>query len=191
MRVVAIVVTVALHLLVAISLYVLMRPRPAADGDRIEVRLLDAPPSEPVLPEPPQESARVPPRMRVPVTLARRPSPAASAPVVAATPDRSTELDTATLFNADGSLRVPVAPPPKSAPHEEAVRRGREMMARGLDCEAHGPDDLAHRESVGEEAARKYLAWIGLYNPAAAQRRAELEEQRQTRCRMWKKEAGP
>lgn len=188
----AIAAAILLHLIAAIGLYLLMRPKPTVDGGRIEVHLLDALPREPDLPEPPRRTARTEPGPREPVAALRRPKPSASTPVAAAAEtSQVTTLDAGALFAPDGTVRLPSVPVQKSAPHAEGIRRGRELMARGLDCDAHEPDDLAHRESAGEEVARKYLAWLNLYNPYAAQRRAEQEEARQTRCRMWRSGALP
>ncbi len=63
------------------------------------------------------------------------------------------------------------------------VTEGRELMGRGLNCVYANE----HHESLGESTARKYLAWLGLYNPYAANRSAELEEEREERCKRWKK----
>jgi hypothetical protein len=191
LRIGAILVAVALHLGAAIFLYFLMQQHPAADRDRIEVRLLYGPPPEPALPEPPPPPAKAAPPIKPSTVPVRQSSQAVPAPAsVSAAPNKEALPDTVTLFRADGMLRLPEPLPPKLAPHEERIRRGREVMARGLDCATQGPDDLSHRESVGEEVTRKYLSWIGLYNAAAAERRAEEEEHRQTRCRMWQG-AGP
>lgn len=189
----AVTVAILLHAMAAVWLYQLMRITPTLDRERIEVRLLDAVPSEPELPEPPSAPAKTvrtdsgKPRP-LPTPRSSNPPPASQA----SEPERTATIDTMTLFRTDGTVRVPrEQESPRPAPHVEGIRRGRELMARGLNCEAHGSDDLAHRESVGEEVTRKYLAWIGLYNPAAAQLRAEEEERRQTRCRMWKGDAQP
>lgn len=193
LRIGAIAAAILLHLFAASFLYLLMRARAVLDQDRIEVRLLDAVPVEPALPEPPPLPPKAPPPTAAKSPPARTPAaPVRTQPAAQAEADAPPKsIDTATLFRADGSIRLP--PPgaaPKAAPHEENIERGRALMARGLDCDVHAPDDLAHRESLGEEVARKYLSWVGLYNPAAAQHRAEQEEKRQTRCRMWKG-AGP
>ncbi len=190
-RAAAIAAAVLLHGIAAIWLYHLMRIAPTPDRGRVEVRLLDAAPTEPALPEPPQK-ARTDIGFVPPPTVARPPRAPAPPPAAETRgPEPTITVDTARLFHADGSVRIPrMQEPPKLSPHAEGIQRGREMMARGLDCEAHAADDVAHRESVGEEVTRKYLAWIGLYNPAAAQLRAEQEEQRQTRCRL-SKEAAP
>ncbi len=187
LRVGAIAVAVVLHLGAAMALYFLMQRHPARDADRIAVRLLDTPPAEPALPEPPPPTPRQAALPSKPVPALSRPSSPPLRTAAPVAPNKAAATDTLSLFNADGSVRSP-APSPfaKPAPHEEQIERGRELMARGLDCTAHDADDLAHRESVGEEVTRKYLSWIGLYNPAAAQRRAEEEEKRQVRCRMWK-----
>lgn len=184
-RIGMIVLAVALHLAAAVGLYLLMRPTPTLDQERIAVRLIDAAPSEPELPEPPPAPPQAAVAKSLPPRMAR---PAIAAPPAdAGRAEPRATVETMRLFRADGAVRLPEAPEaPKPTPHAGALERGRELMARGLDCETHGPDDLAHRESAGEEVTRKYLAWIGLYNPAGAMRRAEDEERRQTRCRMWK-----
>ena len=187
-RIGALAVAVLLHLGAGLCLYLLMRPPPAMDPDRIEVRLLDAAPSEPDLPEPPPP-IRAAPKSEARVQAPVRPSnPAASSPPAERVPQVPNAI---ALFNGDGSVRLPPPLPAKPESHRDALERGRALMARGLDCTTHAPDQDAHRENAGEEVARKYLSWIGLYNPAAAQLRAEQEEQRQARCRMWLREAEP
>ena len=89
-----------------------------------------------------------------------------------------------TIFNPDGSLQLPPQAKPQRGLPEPDIVKGRELMGRGLDCEA--PDALGSGESLGEGVARKYLAWIGLYNPYSAQLRAEQRAERHERCKRWR-----
>ena len=110
-RVVAIAAAVLLHALAALYLYFLMRPVLTEDRGRIEVRLLDAAPSEPALPEPPPMSSRI---------LRAEPEKPASAPFAAqpgmpsdkstlrsAEPEQTATIDAAKFFNPDGSVAIP------------------------------------------------------------------------------------
>lgn len=130
----AIVCAVLAHLLLALWLRDLMRTRPAAaDSDRIAVRLIDAPPPETALPEPPPPSAPafVPARAAHAASV----SPNAAATMSAATSPVSAPL--LHLYNPDGSIALPpekgdgltarivpdafvaqrIAPSPLMAPH--------------------------------------------------------------------------
>src|SRR5579883_1429300 len=145
----AVAIAVTLHLGAAIILYCLMRQHPVADRDRITVRLLDSTPAEPALPEPPPGPPKVvslPRAVRTPIRPAGPPAPI-SAPT---SREKEAMPDTAVLFNADGTVRLSApSTTPQPTRHEENLGRGRELMARGLDCAAHDSDDLAHRESAG------------------------------------------
>ena len=87
------------------------------------------------------------------------------------------------LFNRDGSVLAPAEPKPSPQPFEADVAKGRELMGRGLSCES--PDALGGHESLGEGVARKYLSWVGMYNPFKAQLRAEQAAERLARCKHW------
>lgn len=99
----ALLFAVLLHLILAVWIHFAMRPQPTDDGDRIEVRLLNAPPAEPSLPEPPS----APPRANVPSSTNRRMADvpiSAPPPRTDAVPQEETALH---LFNADGSVAIP------------------------------------------------------------------------------------
>lgn len=82
------------------------------------------------------------------------------------------------LYNADGSLRIgPALPAPEKLDPltrdklaaEELLQRGHNLVRckRTRFAGAYRPD-----ESLGERAARKYGRYVGLYNPATAQKQA-------------------
>jgi len=91
------------------------------------------------------------------------------------------------LYNADGSLHVPRAEESKKAdPLSQGLAAAAEMQKRGhnvVRCRstrfagAWKPD-----ENVGDEAARKYLGWIGLYNPHSAAKTAERASDARAAC---------
>src|SRR5438309_3071338 len=100
-------VTAAVLALVLLAVWLrhLMQAHPAFDDERIEVRLIDAPPPEPELPVPPPIVAQ----LHTPVaSIAPRranTAPAAPAPVVSQeTPNGVQQLR---LYNIDGSIIVP------------------------------------------------------------------------------------
>ncbi|HEX7915283.1 hypothetical protein [Rudaea sp.] len=104
LRIAALSAAILLHLIAAVCLYLLMRPHPMLDEGRIEVRLLDAAPAEPVLPEPPP-STRPPPSVSTVVAVQRAPVAAASPAVSSAASVESTpQLH---VFNNDGSIDIP------------------------------------------------------------------------------------
>lgn len=153
-RIVAVSAAILLHLLAAVCLYLLMRPRPVVDEGSIEVRLLDAAPSEPSLPEPPvRVNAAVPALIRVPKpATTSSPSEMANAPPLAA--ESSPATSSARLFNSDGSVRL--VPTPRRTPREEGIERARELMARGhnvLRC-ARGTLVGSSGPTINERAAK-------------------------------------
>jgi hypothetical protein len=188
---IAIVVMLLAHLLLVLLVRDGMRLKPFK-GDRrdvLRVTLIERPP--PPLPEvstvrelptlsvtaPPTGTARnapAPSRRQQDVRQVEAPAPSSGeAEGVVATPSAPS------LYNADGSLRVsPVAP--TAEPEHPLLRDKRaaeELLARGhniVRCKrtrfagAYTPD-----ESLGERAARKYGAYVGLYNPAVAQQAAK------------------
>lgn len=187
---VAIVVMLLAHLLLVLLVWDGMRLKPVKDDRRdvLYVSLIERPP--PPLPEsssvrelpplsvtaPPTGTARnapAPARRPQNVRQVEAPAPASGeAEGVVATPAPS-------LYNPDGSLRVsPIAPTaPPEHPLERDKRAAEELLARGhniVRCKrtrfagAYTPD-----ESLGERAARKYGAYVGLYNPAVAQQAAK------------------
>jgi len=106
LRILAISTAVLLHLIAAVWLYLLMRPHPMLDEGRIEVRLLDAAPAEPALPEPPAP-IQPPPPVSTTAVMARR-APAAiesnPAPSSVVPSESTTQMH---IFNADGSIDIP------------------------------------------------------------------------------------
>lgn len=91
------------------------------------------------------------------------------------------------LFNPDGSIRLgePALAPPKAEPanpQEAAKARWAEIEKRGdnpLDCKrTRFARAFKRDESLGDEASRKYLKWIGLGDGEAIQHRAEQREER-------------
>lgn len=202
-RRVAIAVAIALlaHLLLLLLIRDGMKPKPF-DGDRrdvIQVSLIErAPPPEIIAPAPlelpplavpaPQggsaRNAPAPARRE----RGQRQVPAAAAAeqgadAVIATPSLPS------LYNPDGSLRTgtATAPAPQArTPLEKDMAVAAEMSSRGhnvIRCKrtrfanAYSPD-----ETVGDKAARKYLGWVGLYNPARAKRSAELAMEARENC---------
>lgn len=104
LRIVAISTAILLHLIAAVCLYLLMRPHLMLDEGRIEVRLLDAAPVEPVLPEPPP-STRPPPSASIAVAVQRAPIATGSPERPSVAPLESTARPH--VFNSDGSIDIP------------------------------------------------------------------------------------
>jgi hypothetical protein len=172
-------VLAAIVMLHATAIYLATRslslpPARQSEG-ALSVSIVATPP-EPALPVPTPHLNRarpVPPAAMMRVTR--------SAPV--AEPSNHTH-SSVQIFNRDGSVALPRVAAPQKSPFDADVVKGRELMSRGLDCDPGDP--LSTHESLGEEVARKYLGWIGLYNGYAAERRAELHEERKQRCARWK-----
>jgi hypothetical protein len=145
------------------------------------------PPPEPEPPEfvrRPSRIAIAPPQVRI---TPPRPRPAddpnaMSARIGSADAPAPPKPPAPQLFNPDGSIRLGsaagvIAPPsaPKTA-QEAAKARWAEIQKQGenpLDCkktrfaQAFAPD-----ESAGSGVARKYLSWVGLYDPHDNEKRA-------------------
>ncbi|HSX61319.1 MAG TPA: hypothetical protein VLF18_14050 [Tahibacter sp.] len=197
---IAIVVVLLAHLLIVLLVRDGMRMKPFADDRRdvLRVSLIERPP--PPLPEastvrelppmsvtaPPTGTARnapAPTRREQAVRPVEAPAPSAGeSEGVVATPAAPS------LYNADGSLRVsPVAPVTEPLhPLERDKLAAEEMLQRGhniVRCKrtrfarAYTPD-----ESLGERAARKYGAYVGLYNPAVAQQAAKRAADARENC---------
>ena len=100
----ALLFAVLLHLILALWIHFATRLQPTDDGDRIEVRLLNAPPTEPSLPEPPS----APLRANVPSSTNQR---TVEVPISPPPPPRTDVVPqqevTLHLFNADGSVAIP------------------------------------------------------------------------------------
>ena len=84
------------------------------------------------------------------------------------------------LFNPDGSIRLgdaaPKLPQAPANPQEAAKARWAEIRHAGenpLDCKkTRFAQNFAPDESVGSGIARKYLSWVGLYDPHDTEKRA-------------------
>ena len=150
----AFIIAILLHLLGAVWLYFLMKPKPSVDRDRIEVRLLDAGPSVPPLPEPPPKAQSTSTPAQVAAKFAPTPA-AASARAAASVPTAQTEpsqalVSSARLFNPDGSIRLPAQG--KASVHEQGMQRARELMSRGhniLHCAHTAFDPRETAEEAG------------------------------------------
>lgn len=197
--VIAVICVLLAHLLLVLIVSVSMRPKPFIDDRRdvIQVSLIELPPPvelpaavhelPPLSVSAPQggtaRNAPAPPRRE---RGAREvPAPAAVAEgveAIVATPSAPS------LYNADGSLRLAPAPLPEqpATPIEQGKLAAEELRKRGhniVRCKstrfarAYAPD-----ESMGEKAARKYGRYVGLYNPATAQKAAERAAEAQAGC---------
>ncbi|WP_313920056.1 hypothetical protein [Tahibacter sp.] len=187
---VAVGVVVLSHLALVLLVREAMRPKPFVDDRRdvIQVSLIELPP----LPEPTALIRELPPlSVSAPPTGSARNSPAPArrerglrqveAPA-AANGDAEGIVATPaapSLYSADGSLRLaPMAPEPEARDPmtrgklaaEELAQRGHNIVRckRTRFAGAYTPD-----ESLGDRAARKYGAYVGLYNPATAQKAAK------------------
>ncbi len=104
LRVAAVCAAILLHLFAAVALYLLMRPRLMIDEGRIAVRLLDAAPSEPPMPEP----APVRPGADAVRVANARHAEIQAPPALPAHVDAAAAAETSLhLFNADGSVALP------------------------------------------------------------------------------------
>lgn len=166
LRISALVFLLSVHAVLLIALRVGMHRSPATNETAVEVRFLDADLPEPQLPVPSTpRPAAVTPRVTARVIAAASPvAPAAAPPETAVSPQ---------LFNPDGSIRVP--PEPRlHAPTPQQISA--ELMQRGhniLRCRrTRFASGYKRDESVGDEIARKYLVWIGMYNADFVERKA-------------------
>lgn len=187
---VAVFVAILAHVLLLLLIREGMQPRAVAEDRRdvIHVRLLEVPPTRE--PAPMQElpplavsapvagsarNAPAPARRERAVREVEAPAPSsAGVEAVVATPAAPS------LYNADGSLRLVPAEPEQTRPlqpleagklaAEEMLQRGHNIVRckRTRFAGAYRP-----AESLGESAARRYGAYVGLYNPATAQKAAE------------------
>lgn len=177
-------VAAALGIVLAIhAVLIALALRTADIGKRVsvdtilDIALIAAPPPIPPLPQPsPHTVTRIRTPTRAPVV-----APTTAPTVHEASP--AADTPSVQLFNRDGSVLAPAEPKAAPQPFEADIAKGRELMGRGLSCE--GPDALGGHESLGEGVARKYLSWIGMYNPFNAQLRAEQAAERLARCKHW------
>ena len=170
LRVGALALLLLLHVALMLGLRNARRGPPTIAETAVEVRLLAANLPEPPLPVP---ATSVPHVATTTLHAVARPPAATMA---------ATAGDTFTLrqlLNPDGSIRLPAEPVPYAATKlqisAELMQRGHNLLhcRQTLFANAHARD-----ESVGDGIARKYLAWIGLYNAnfaewKAAQRQAD------------------
>ncbi|MBL8299739.1 MAG: hypothetical protein JNN30_15490 [Rhodanobacteraceae bacterium] len=198
--VIAVAIVLLVHLLLVLLVRDGMRLKPLADdrSDVLRVTLIDA---APPVPSPPARVYELPTlsvsapidgvahnspasaRRRQNVPQAQAPAPSrGEADGVVSTPAAPS------LYNPDGSLRVTPALPPQEVPDrltrdklaaKELSQRGHNIVRckRTRFADAYTPD-----ESLGERAARKYGVYIGLYNPAVAQKAAERAAEARINC---------
>ncbi|HVH32717.1 MAG TPA: hypothetical protein VM847_01230 [Tahibacter sp.] len=193
--VVAIAIAVLAHVLLVLLVRNAMKPKPFVEDRRdvIQVSLIELPP--------PIEAAAV--RELPPLQVTAPPKGAAHNAPAPPRPDRGQRqveapaassgeaegiVATPNLYNADGSLRLAPAAPAEDPAHpiERGKLAAQEMLQRGHNivrckrtrfADAYTPD-----ESLGEKAARKYGAYVGLYNPAVAQDAARRKADARTDC---------
>jgi hypothetical protein len=145
-----------------------MRPAPPSDAESIHVYLLPEPPPEPPLPEPPLPEASSAAAQAAPASAVAQPRPRApaAAPSTALPAPQATAseapapISLSTLFNPDGSIRLPAAEKPSA--HEAGLARGRELMARGhnlLHCRRSAYDPAPTPEQAGNQAAAGAAMW--------------------------------
>lgn len=154
--------------------------RPLPPGETaVAVRFLDANLPEPPLPVPTPSTPRstviashVTARVIVPVAPSAAPT---------AAPSKTAMLQQ--LFNPDGSIRLPAAPPPRAP---TTLQSSAELMQRGhnlVHCrQTRFAGGYKRAESVGDQVARNYLRWIGLYNPATEARAQRREAAAAAAC---------
>jgi hypothetical protein len=173
------------------------RPQPLVEGApaAVRVRLIDSVPAPAVPPAPteleplvvtaPQagiaDNSPAPPRPAAPAR------PAVPAAAQAGTQEAVVATPAVRLYNPDGSLRLPsAAPSRRKDPMAAGFAAAAELRERGhnvVRCRstrfagAWKPD-----ESVGDEVARKYLGFIGLYNPHSAAKTAERAADARSAC---------
>ena len=186
----------AVHLLWLLALTAGMRPaRQPATPAPISVRLVEieeSPAAEVAPRELPPLTVQAPPEGRA----ANSPAPARPAaparPVASALPQAGAQEGVVAspaprLYNPDGSLRVPhAAPATPRDPLAQGMQAAAELAARGHNVVRCRPTRFAGAwkpdESVGDEVARKYLGFIGLYNPHSAARTAERAAEATAAC---------
>ncbi len=192
---VAVAIAVLAHVLLVLLVRDAMKPKPVVEDRRdvIQVSLIELPP--------PIEAPAV--RELPPLQVAAPPKGAAHNAPAPPRPDRGQRqveapaassgeaegiVATPNLYNADGSLRLGPAEPAADTAHpiERGKLAAQEMAQRGHNivrckrtrfADAYTPD-----ESLGEKAARKYGAYVGLYNPAVAQEAARRKADARADC---------
>jgi hypothetical protein len=173
LRIGVLAVLLLLHAVWLIGLRHAMHVPTASDDTAVEIRLITGSP-EPLLPEPQARAARVAEPSPRRISITPRPTAVATTTV---TPGEAAEMPQ--LFDADGAVRLPADVKPH-APTQMQIAA--ELMQRGhnvLHCrKTRYASGYKRDESLGNEVARKYLSWVGLYNAAfaeakAAQRKAD------------------
>ena len=154
----------------------------------ITVQLIE-PPSEvaPAPPEPEPEMRTRPSRVAIAPPQVKQtsppPRPEEDSDAMRARIGSGASAPALKLFNADGSVRIgngdaPIKAPTDNKPkteREAAARRWAQIEKRGnpLDCKkTRFAQNFAPDESVGSGIARKYLSWVGLYDPHDTEKRA-------------------
>lgn len=184
-----------LHLALMLALREAMRPLPYIPLDDmmpIEVGLIELPP----LPEP---VARKPDAIRLAIDqnghAANAPAPPRPAlaarkamPAALNTQGGDTLVETpilTKLFNPDGSLRLPESQRRKDQFNFD-ISAGLEMRKRGHNVIRCQPSNFSGTyspyESAGAEFARKYLGFIGLYNPHTAEKTSKRVADAKAAC---------
>lgn len=185
----------ALHLVLLLALREAMRPPPFAPmfdtSPAVAVDLIETSP----LPEPVAHKPS-PPALAVDQggRAATAPAPPRAAPfvreAVPAAQKQGNEAVIATpvapkLFNSDGSLRLPQNHDRKDQFYFD-TSAGSEMRLRGHNVIHCRPSNFAGgfapHESVGAGFARKYLGFIGLYNPHTAAKTSERMADARAAC---------
>lgn len=198
-------IALAVAIVLQIALMLLTREwmRPPASAahpasDVVQVRLIELPPPPDVaetavheLPPlavtaPPAGTARnapAPPRPERAARPVAPPAPGEGMEAVVETPAAPT------LYNADGSLRIApqlAAPAPPRDPIARGKLAARELSQRGHNIVRCKPTRFARAyspdESAGAELARKYGAYVGLYNPHTAKETADRAMEATENC---------
>lgn len=151
----------------------------------IQVVSIDQQPLLPIPPEPvppqivarPSRIAIEPPRAKTPPPA---PRPAEDSDAMRARMGSAGTAAPPQLFNPDGSIQMggteSIAPAAPKTRREEAMAQWSRIEKGGhnlLDCrKSRLAKGYALDESVGSGIARKYLRWVGLYDPHDTQKRA-------------------
>lgn len=156
----------------------------ASNPQVVQVILIEPPPDIPVPPEPEPPIVARPSRIRIaPPQVRTTPPPPHAVDDSDAMRARIGEAGAPPapkLFNPDGSIRLgdaaPKLPQAPANPQEAAKARWAEIRYAGenpLDCKkTRFAQNFAPDESVGSGIARKYLSWVGLYDPHDTEKRA-------------------
>ena len=142
----------------------------------LQVHLLAVPRRSAEMPVRPMPALKRPVRPDRPASMPRANASQQELPVTAHAATSSVQL-----FNSDGSIRMPTSTAANVAPRDANVANMRSFAvvychhSRYAQDYARGQD-----EDLGAQVARKYLRWIGMYNPvteAGYQERRAAHEQ--------------